>query len=261
MNIEDFISTIPFSSGCEVLSYDQCGLIAIYKKAGRASHPNKDRNPNAKPSMIHAKYNFEKEYFSWTLEDETKCRLWLINRLDSPTSGVILAATSQEIADAAKLAFKERKVEKIYHAICIAKNPPRFGHWRDIISEKTYGKYVRSSTGHKTSGGAKIAEADFKVEAYDKRNLGVSLVRLTPKTGITHQLRVQCTQHHMPILGDATYGDFLINKKIRSITKINRLFLHCSETSLSINVNGKEIKFSALAPLPESFIKTMNPER
>ena len=82
-----------------------------------------------------------------------------------------------------------------------------------------------------------------------------------PLTGITHQLRVQCAKHGMPILGDATYGNFAANKKIRSMSKINRLFLHCACTELEAEISGKKVVFSAAAKLPESFEAIMQKQK
>ncbi|MFR6034480.1 MAG: hypothetical protein ACLUKN_15700 [Bacilli bacterium] len=79
------------------------------------------------------------------------------------------------------------------------------------------------------------------------------MAELTPQTGLTHQLRVQAAKHAVPILGDATYGNFKINKLVRARTKINRLFLHCAKTELKINIADKQICFCAEVPPPESF--------
>lgn len=78
-------------------------------------------------------------------------------------------------------------------------------------------------------------------------------MKLEPLTGLTHQLRVQCAKHGMPILGDATYGDFKANRRLRAASGIGRLFLHCSQTVLHLEMAGNAADFSASAPLPESF--------
>ena len=117
----DILKSIPLSSGCEIIATHECGLIAINKKAGRSSHPNNAGGKNQKPPMIRAKYNMRDEYYSWLDENGNKHRLYLINRLDSPTSGVILAATSANIAKLAKEQFKLKQVQKKYMAIVVVK--------------------------------------------------------------------------------------------------------------------------------------------
>ena len=91
MSLKNFIEEIPFSTGCGVIKFDDSGLIAISKKAGRASHPNPNGR-DGKPPMVRAAYNFDGEYYAWQTPGGEKQKLYLVNRLDSPTSGVILAA-------------------------------------------------------------------------------------------------------------------------------------------------------------------------
>ena len=114
MDTEQFASELPLSSGCTVVKTDECGLIAIDKKAGRATHPNPNPSPNAKPSMLRARYNFSGEYYSWEAEDGQKRRLYLINRLDSPTSGIVLAADNERVAQLARAEFKNKTAQKTY---------------------------------------------------------------------------------------------------------------------------------------------------
>ncbi len=253
MNTEQFIENIPFSTGCSVIKFDECGLIAINKKAGRATHPNATSSSNAKPPMLRARYNMHDEYYSWTNEEGERQHLYLANRLDSPTSGIVIAATNQEVAEAAKLAFKERTVKKTYVAICIG----RVGNedkWGDTLMPRLDKGKLRTTESRR--GKTAITYCKFLREDLNKAK--ISLVELVPITGLTHQLRVQCAKRGHPIVGDATYGNFRFNKKFRAASKINRLFLHCAKTELTINLDGKEISFSAEAPLPKSFSTVMD---
>ena len=251
--MNNLISSIPFSTGCEIIATHPCGLVAINKKAGRASHPNAKMSKNDKPPMIRAHYNLKEECYSWEDQSQQKHKLYLINRLDSPTSGVILASTNLEVAELAKEQFKLQNVDKVYMAIAIGKLIPSFGLWKDRITITKKSNFVRAQKGGEKN--VRIAITKYKVETFDENSLNLSLLRLEPQTGLTHQLRVQCANHHHPILGDATYGDFSANKRIKAKTKISRLFLHCVATSLKFTLNGEDIDFQATAPLPESFQK------
>ena len=88
MNTSEFVEKLPLSSGCSVVGFDACGILAISKKAGRATHPNPNPSPNAKPPMLRARYNFDGEYYSWNDPSGEKMRLYLVNRLDSPTANL-----------------------------------------------------------------------------------------------------------------------------------------------------------------------------
>ena len=249
----DFISTIPLANGCSVIASDDCGLIAINKKAGRASHPNGPR-PD-RPAMVMAAYNFDREYFSWIDDGGIKRRLYLINRLDAPTSGVILASSTAEAAAAAKAQFRNKAVEKTYAAIILGKLRPERGLWTDRISTSRIGGRLRSRAG---GPAAHAAATSYEVETFGQNGANLTFVKLSPKTGLTHQLRLQCALRRHPILGDATYGDFAANKRFRALSKIDRLFLHCLRTSLTIELDGKSVEFAAEAPLPESFGADIN---
>ncbi len=255
MSQNQFIESIPFSSGCEVARFDErAGIIAINKKAGRATHPNPRPSPSAKPPMLRAAYNFDGEYYSWTTEDGQKRRLYLANRLDSPTSGIVIAATNEVAAKAIKDAFKNRAVQKVYLAIVMNRGLPMRGAWRDRMAVARGANFVRASAGM----GNQIAMCDYQVVSFDANKAGLSLLRLEPTTGFTHQLRIQCAKHNSPILGDATYGNFIFNKKIRALSKINRLFLHCCKTVFSVDINGEKVRFEVEIPAPESFSKIMS---
>jgi 23S rRNA-/tRNA-specific pseudouridylate synthase len=66
-------------------------------------------------------------------------------------------------------------------------------------------------------------------------------------------LRVQCALRHLPIVGDATYGDFPRNREFAKGTGLKRLFLHSLETSFDYEFGGRPHHFAARAPLPEEF--------
>ncbi len=253
MNTSEFVEKLPLSSGCSVVGFDACGILAISKKAGRATHPNPNPSPNAKPPMLRARYNFDGEYYSWNDPSGEKMRLYLVNRLDSPTSGVLLAADNEKTAAAARAAFKNREVKKTYAAICVGKVLGR-GEWIDRLRPFRRAGFVRTSADF----AGRIAKTLYSFERSDANGLNISLVRLTPLTGLTHQLRVQCAMRGVPILGDATYGNFSFNKKFRSVSKINRLFLHCLHTGLELEIGGAKIEFEAEAPLPDSFCRVLD---
>lgn len=257
MKTSEFIEKIPFSSGCEVICFDErSGLIAVNKKAGRATHPNLRPSPSSKPPMLRAQYNFEREYYSWISEGGEKLRLYLVNRLDSPTSGIVIAADSEKCAMAARKAFKDRLVSKLYCAIVVGRALPRRASWSDRISIEKGRNFVRVAPAR--GGDFRTAFCDCELISYDANNAGLALLHLRPSTGLTHQLRIQCAKHGCPILGDATYGNFSANKKLKALSKVNRLFLHCAKTSFGVCLEGESIEFEAESPLPESFTKIMS---
>src|ERR1035437_10224593 len=84
----------------------------------------------------------------------------------------------------------------------------------------------------------------------------VSLLRLEPHTGRSHQLRVQCAKRHLPIVGDQTYGNFPRNREFSKAAGTKRMFLHSLETSFDYEFNGRHHTFTAKAPLPPELTPT-----
>ena len=82
-------------------------------------------------------------------------------------------------------------------------------------------------------------------------------MQLDPKTGRSHQLRVQCARRGLPIVGDQTYGDFRLNREFARHTGLKRLFLHSLSTSINYELAGRDFSFSASAPLPGEFSAAM----
>ena len=118
---------------------------------------------------------------------------------------------------------------------------------RPISHSKKAGQ-IRTSTGHIPSESGMLLLKTWTTA------LGpVSLIRLDPKTGRSHQLRVQCSTRHLPIVGDQTYGDFTKNRAFLKNTGNKRLFLHSEETKFTYDYAGKAYPFQAHAPLPEDF--------
>ena len=244
--------SLPLGPGVRVLAAHATGLLALGKPAGVLSHPNGPGVPaNA---LLRAEYDADAECYRFAGPDGAQRRVWLLNRLDSPTSGVVLVATDGALAAHIKALFARREIDKVYHAVVKgARLIPDRGVWRDALRKSGGGgdaRFVRASAG---AGGAP-AESHYRWERGNRTLPALSLLRLEPKTGRTHQLRIQCALHGHPILGDKTYGDFPLNKTLAARdTRFDRLFLHCSRTAFRYEWAGATHDFLAESPAPEEF--------
>ena len=249
---EDFWSTLPVGRGVALIGRDENGLVAFYKPAGVLSHPN-DRTDESR-SLLNARYAIDGEYFEWIASDSRVPkpeRLWLLNRLDSATSGVILAATRSELATEIRAHFKRKQVHKEYVALVFGSPRATEDVWRDRLAiEKQAGK-IRTAA----HAGRVPAECRMTLLRKGTREPRLALLRLEPKTGRSHQLRVQCAKRELPIVGDQTYGDFARNRAFAKLTGSKRLFLHSMSTRFEYEFGGKRQIFSAAAPLPDEFEK------
>lgn len=241
----------PLGEGVRVLTEAPGGLVAFDKPAGVLSHPNmRSEQPRA---LLTCDYTLEGECFRWSDSNGRARVLWLLNRLDSHTSGVLLGALDETVARRIRALFREKHIEKTYHALVFGKPAQASAVWRDRLSIEKRGGQVRTRAGEGIP-----SESQFRV-LRQRRDAAspLALIELTPRTGRSHQLRVQCAHRHLPIVGDATYGDFGANRALAKATGLKRLCLHSHSTRFDYEHAGRVVKFSATAPTPAEFLKLL----
>lgn len=243
---EDFWQTLPLHAQVRPIARDANGLAAFDKTAGVLSHPNGSEDEAR--ALLTCRYDLEQQCFQWKAPDGGTRRLWLLNRLDSATSGVILTAADEKLAHAVREHFARKQVRKIYNALVFGHPHRKSEVWRDQVAVKRQGGQIRTAT-----VGNVPVETHFELLRHAQRTFSTALVRLEPRTGRSHQLRVQCAKRQLPIVGDQTYGDFALNREFAKITKTKRLFLHSLETAFTYEFGGKSFPFKASAPLPAEF--------
>lgn len=244
---EAYWASVPWGAGVARVALDANGLAALDKPEGVLSHPNGPRDLGR--SLVRAPYDKEEECFEWALPDGSAARLWLINRLDSATSGLILAATSGPLAREIRAQFQRRRVRKVYQALVFGKPRQNTEDWRDLLDVRKQGGVIRTAAG----GRGLPSESRMTLVSTRDGPPRVSLVRLEPHTGRSHQLRVQCAKRGLPIVGDRTYGNFAANREFARAGGGKRMFLHSLETSFDYEFGGRTHAFSARAELPEGF--------
>lgn len=243
----EFWNSLPLGPEVSLLLHDANGLAAFNKPAGVLSHPNSGTDQPR--SLLTCRYDHAGECYAWTDEAGAPRRLWLLNRLDGATSGVILVAGDESLAAAIKEQFARKQVRKIYSALVFGKPAERHQVWRDLLAVQKSGGMVRTNA----MRGNIPANTSMQFLRHGQGTFSTSLIRLEPHTGRSHQLRVQCAKRHLPIVGDQTYGDFTLNRALAKATGDKRLFLHSQETSFSYDFGGRSNAFKAVAPLPKAF--------
>lgn len=218
--------TIPWHPGVRIC-HDANGWLAIDKPPGPQSHPNRDTAEERSNSVLDATWDAAAE--AYRLSDGT--RLWLCHRIDAPTSGLLLLARDPDRARVAREAFASGAVEKIYHAIVLGAVRLDPTLWTDRLCKDRAGtKGVRMRVDR---NGVSAVTAVRSLRS-TRVPYPLSLLELRPRTGRTHQLRVQAASRRRPILGDRTYGDFRQNRAIFARTQLrDRLYLHA--TSIRID--------------------------
>ena len=234
------IYSLPWAKGCSVLEKNKNGLVIIEKAEGVLSHPNKETRPGIiqnRTTLLGLTYDHKEECYITPKAN----KLYLLHRLDSPTSGLIMIALNKTLAGKMKVLFRKNMINKTYHALITQKQSLQVGSWIDSLVERRAMGKIRVSRGK-----GLIA----KTQCYLEKTIGgphkLVLLRLKPQTGRTHQLRVQAAARNMPIIGDRTYGDYSINRNLKKETKVSRMLLHAS--SIEFNLDSKVYKYKSCLP-------------
>ena len=243
---------LPLDKNSQLLAWEESGIIAIDKAAGVLSHPNPNGKRNAR-NLLLADYISEEECYVWLDPKGQTNRFYLCHRLDSPTSGIIIGSCDSETANLIKEKFANREVRKTYHAVTCFNPKAKEGHWVDRLIEKRVDGKLRVERGNGST-----CKANVRFLQKKKGENHLQLIELRPSTGRTHQLRVQCMLRKMPIVGDKTYGDFSLNRKVKKESKLDRLCLHASNIEFSIRKKGQEINFTCESPLPRLIGKVLS---
>lgn len=226
-----------------VLAHHPDGVVALDKPPGLLSHPNQPADTPR--SLLAAPYESGGECY--LLPDGARAHL--LHRLDSATSGVVLLALDDALAALIKQSFQERAVGKTYLALVFGVPRQRREAWTDRLQVRRGGGRLRVSddrAGDTASTGMRLLRTLTGTPV-------LSLLELTPHTGRTHQLRVQCGKRRLPIVGDATYGDFAKNRAFAKAGGMERLFLHAREVIVNCRHRGRDWHFQAASPVPPEF--------
>lgn len=219
--------------------YEDAGLIVVNKPSGLAVHGGSGINLG----LVEALRQIRNEP---TLE--------LAHRLDRETSGCIVLAKKRSTLRLLHDCFRESGghgaggIDKQYLALVK-------GAWskRKLSVDAPLKKNELASGERivKVDQDGKPSKTLFQLEQCFQ---DCSLVRASPLTGRTHQIRVHAQYQGHPLVGDDKYGDDEFNNKMR-LFGFKRLFLHAARIRFSLE-NGTRVDVEA--PLPDDLLKALN---
>lgn len=175
-------------------------------------------------------------------------RSGIVHRLDKETSGVMVLVKSQESFAHLKHQFHDRLVKKEYRAFVYGAIRERWGTIEKPIGRSTKDFRLRSAQ-HGARGLLRPATTLWECIGSGRyENQTFSYMKLMPKTGRTHQLRVHLQAIGRPIIGDQLYAKAEMPKS--NNLGFTRLALHAHILELELP-NGELKRF--IAPAPASF--------
>ena len=164
--------------------------------------------------------------------------LELVHRLDRDTSGVLLVAKKRSALRSLHEQLREKGMQKDYLALVR-------GQWQSHVKtvQAPLLKNILQSGERivRVNQEGKPSETRFKVE---ERYAFATLVRCSPVTGRTHQIRVHTQYAGHPIAFDDRYGDREFDKQLAD-TGLNRLFLHAAALKFTHPGTGEVMRIEA----------------
>jgi 23S rRNA pseudouridine1911/1915/1917 synthase len=173
--------------------------------------------------------------------------LFLVHRLDVGTSGVVLLAKTEAAHRALSSAFQERRVTKTYRALAWGHPVPAKGLFDDPL-----GRDPKDGRKMRVQRDGKPAVTEYVTL---RRYPSVADLRLSPKTGRTHQIRVHLAAKGHPIVGDDLYGGATRWRGVRgrvlreALARIDRPLLHAER--IEIPEMGLDVAAPLLADYEE----------
>jgi 23S rRNA pseudouridine1911/1915/1917 synthase len=217
--------------------YDDQDIVVIDKPIGCAAHPSPGwTGPTVVGALMAAGYSVST---SGPAE-----RQGIVHRLDVGTSGLMIVAKSDKAFHVLKDAFRNRTVEKIYHAMVQGHLDPTTGTIDAPIDRhpKEDHRFAVVATG-------KESITHYEVIEFYR---GVSMVKVELETGRTHQIRVHFSALHHPLVGDTTYGaDPVLAKSLQ----MARPWLHAAQLRFAHPVTGQALDFHA--PYPPDLTRSL----
>jgi 23S rRNA pseudouridine1911/1915/1917 synthase len=208
-----------------VIIYSDDDIVVIDKPVGVAAHPSPGwTGPTVLGGLAAMGQNVAT---SGAAE-----RQGIVHRLDVGTTGLMVVAKSEIAYTVLKRAFKEREVDKRYHAVVQGHLDPLRGTIDAPIDRHPTADYRYAVM---SSGKPSVTHYDT-LEAFRS----ASLIDVKLETGRTHQIRVHFSAMRHPCAGDITYG---ADPTLAARLHLNRQWLHARELGFLHPRTHDEVRF------------------
>ncbi|MEJ1091588.1 RluA family pseudouridine synthase [Microbacterium istanbulense] len=213
--------------------YDDDDIVVVDKPTGVAAHPSLGwEGPTVVGALAAAGFR--------VATSGAPERQGVVHRLDVGTSGLMVVAKTEQAYTALKRAFKERTVEKIYHAVVQGHPDPLVG-----TIDAPIGRHPNHQWKFAVTPEGKPSVTHYEtLEAFP----GASLLEIHLETGRTHQIRVHMAAHRHPCVGDPLYG---ADPTMAARLGLTRQWLHAHQLAFTHPATGEWVQFTS--PYPDDF--------
>ncbi|MDN3350990.1 RluA family pseudouridine synthase [Actinomadura sp. DC4] len=210
--------------------YEDDDIVVIDKPIGVAAHPTPGwTGPTVLEGLLGAGHTLAT---SGAAE-----RQGIVHRLDANTTGAMVVAKSEAAYSLLKRAFKERTVDKRYHALVQGLPDPLRGTIDAPIDRHPSG----DGRWAVVAGGRPSVTHYDAIEAFR----AVSLLDIKLETGRTHQIRVHMSAVHHPCAGDLAYG---ADPTLAARLGLKRQWLHAVRLGFEHPGDGRWVEFESPYP-------------
>ena len=229
--------------------YEDDDVIVVNKPAGMVVHPAAGHPCGTLVNALLAHCGTLS-----TMGEELKPGI--VHRLDIGTSGVMVAAKTDEAHRSLVRQFKARTVKKIYAALAMGTMGTDTGSFGAPLGRsKGYRKRISSHTGK-----GRVALTEWKV--MERFGSYASWLEISLHTGRTHQIRVHLAEAGHSLVGDPFYGGRRKAKRFPegslrdAATGFSRPALHAWHLGFDHPRTGERMEFTA--PIPEDIEELLN---
>jgi 23S rRNA pseudouridine1911/1915/1917 synthase len=208
-----------------VIVYEDDDIVVVDKPVGVAAHPSPGWTG---PTVIGGLAAMGQRVATSGAAE----RQGVVHRLDVGTTGLMVVAKSELAYSTLKRAFKEREVDKRYHAVVQGHLDPLRGTIDAPIDRHPTADYRY----------AVMSDGKPSVTHYDTLEAfrSASLIDVKLETGRTHQIRVHFSALRHPCVGDLTYG---ADPTLAARLHLGRQWLHARELGFLHPRTGDEVRF------------------
>jgi 23S rRNA pseudouridine1911/1915/1917 synthase len=210
--------------------YDDDDVVVVDKPVGVAAHPSPGwPGPTVVGALAAAGFRIAT---SGAAE-----RQGIVHRLDVGTSGLMVVAKSERAYTVLKRAFKDRTVDKVYHALVQGHPEPTVG-----TIDAPIGRHPTADFKFAVTAAGKPSITHYEVLEMVP---AASLVEIHLETGRTHQIRVHFAALRHPCVGDLTYG---ADPSLAARIGLTRQWLHAVRLGFEHPSTGQWVEVESTYP-------------